>query len=182
VIPLEFFWDVWLGLWFAWCARERIKLDGVWCQPSLTLVLLFVAITRAPVALYLHLAHPNWSWLYLVDASRIPRLAVVPILAVIAGATLGGWYAGARLVRVVKEKVLVSGLWAIAALLTLITFLCRYRLLHYGSYRQFHAGHALPLGQVKLAYTLMAVVAGALVSVGFVGYELKRDGRRAASR
>ena len=139
-------------------------------------------MVRVPLALYLHLAHAHWSWLYLLDASQVPRLAIVPIVAAISGATLGGWYLGARLCRVVKEKVLLGGLLSTAGLLLLVTFLCRNRLLHYGSYAQFHAGHALPLGEVKLGYVLIAAVVGLFASVGFVGYELKRDGRRAASR
>jgi hypothetical protein len=173
---------VWLGLLFAWCARERVKLDGVWSQPSVTLVAVFIGMIRLPVALYLHLAHPHWSWLYLVDAGKVPRLTIVPIVAVASGSVIGGWYLGARLVRMVKEKILLSGLAASGALLFLVTFLCRDRLMHYGSYEQFHAGNALPLGDVKLGYVLIAVVVGVIASVGFVSWELKRDGRRAASR
>jgi hypothetical protein len=168
---------------FAWCARDRVRLDGVWAQPSVTLVAIFVVLVRIPVALYLHLAHPHWSWLYLLDGNKIPRLTVVPILAVASGAILGGWYLGARVVRLVKEeRYLLGGLAGTGAILLLITFLVRGRILQYGSYDQFHAGRSLPLGDVKLGYVLISVVVGMIASIALVGFELKRDGRRAASR
>ena len=81
-----------------------------------------------------------------------------------------------------KEKILLAGLAGSGALLLLVTFLVRSRLLHYGSYRQYHAGKSLPIGDVKLGYVLIALIAGLVASVSFVGWELKRDGRRAASR
>src|SRR5215470_15592182 len=78
--------ELWLGGFFAFCARARIRQAGPWAQPSLALVGTFVAILLAPATVYLYLAHPDWAWLYLVDPEHVPRLVVVPIVAMSAAA------------------------------------------------------------------------------------------------
>ena len=60
--------------------------------------------------------------------------------------------------------------------------LVRSRIFVAGSYETFRAGRALPLGDVKLGYVLVAVTIGLWGSIAYVGLELWRDGRRAASR
>lgn len=157
-------------------------MDGLWAQPSITMIALFAAMILAPTTLYFYLAHPDWSWLYLVDPARIPKLLVVSLVAVKAAALLGGYGAGVKLVRLGRDKVALYAAGGGFGLLTLLAFLLRHRLFRYASYEQFHQGFAISLGEVKLGYVLVAVTIGTWASIAFVGWELVRDGRRAASR
>ncbi len=136
----------------------------------------------APCALYFYLAHPDWSWLYLVDSARVPRLAVITVLAAQGGALVGGYYGAAKLVRGGKEVALRFTLAGAGALILILMLFLRARLTHYGTYAQFHGGRALPILDVKLGYVLIAVLIGVGAAAGVVGYELLRDGRRAAAR
>jgi hypothetical protein len=175
--------DVWLGGFFAWCARARLASGGPWTQPSSTLVALFVGIILVPITAYLYLAHPDWSWLYLVDPERVPRLFVVPIVAASAAAVAGGYYGAAVVLAKLRDRRVVPGLIAaVGALVLLLAFVARGRLLRYGSYDEFHGGRALPLFAVKLGYVLVAVIVGTAAAATFVAWELWRDARRAAAR
>ncbi len=175
--------DLWLGGLFAWCARARIVTGGPWSQPSATLVALFGAIILCPTTAYLYLAHPDWSWMYLVDPARVPRLSVVPVVGAGAGALAGGYYGAARILREARDgRLLPALLGAVAALGLLAGFLARGRLMRFGSYGDVHAGRALPLAEVKLGYVLVAVIVGTTAAAGFVAWELWRDARRATAR
>ena len=56
------------------------------------------AVVLAPITLYLYLAHPGWSWMYLVDPATIPGMAIVPLVVlvlifqrkIVSGLTAGG--------------------------------------------------------------------------------------------
>jgi hypothetical protein len=159
-----------------------VKADGPWSQPAISLVLLFLGIVVAPGTLYFYLVHPGWAWLYLVDPARMPRVAVIPVLAAHAGALVGGYYLAARLVRTGQELPLRIGLASAVAVLALAALLLRNRLFRYGTYEQFKVGRALPLMEVKLGYVLIAVCVGAAAAASVVAIELVRDGRRAAAR
>jgi hypothetical protein len=172
----------WLGLFFGWCARERVRADGPWAQPAISLVLVFVAIVVAPCGLYFYLVHPAWSWLYLVDDAKVPGFVAVTVVVAQAGALVLGYYGAAKLVRSGREPVLRFGLPGVAAFLLLMMILLRGRIGTYGSYVAFKEGYSRPLMDVKLGYVLIAVVIGAGAAAAVVAYELVRDGRRAAAR
>lgn len=178
-IPLSLLIDIWLGLLFAYCARARVRTDGVWSQPAISIVSLFVVVILLPTTLYIYLGHPGWTWLYLVNPNRITGVAVVSIAAACVGGAIGGYYGGGRLVRADKEKVLLIASGALALVIVALALLLRTRLLAYGSYEDFHAGRALPLGAVKLGYVLVPVLIGVCAAAIFVALELRRDGRRA---
>ena len=169
-------------MFFGWCARERLRVDGPWSQPAISLVLLFLAMILAPCAFYFYLAHADWSWLYLVDPAKVPRLAVVPVLAAQGGALVGAYYGASKLVRAGKELALRITLGSFGGVLLVLMLILRRRLTHYGTYEQFRAGQALPLLDVKLGYVLIAVCIGAGAAAAVVAYELTRDGKRAVAR
>lgn len=136
-----------------------------------------------PVTLYLYLAHPAWSWMYLFDPSDLPGLTVVALLAH-AGMLMAGWFAGARLVRAGKKREQAAR-YALAGgvLVVLVAIgLAWGRVGRYGSFGEYDDGRALELMEVKLGYVLVALVAGVGIAAGFVGLELMRDSRRVRAR
>ncbi len=168
---------------FAYCASARIRADGPWAQPPFTLVAIYAAIVLAPATAYLYLAYPDWSWLYLVDSRRVPRLFVVPAVTGAAAALLGGWYAVARLIsgRVPPRQVLAALAGTLLVGVALATLL-RDRLFHHASYPAYHAGEAVSLFAVKLGYVLVAMGVGMGAAAAHVAWVIWRDGRRASPR
>ncbi len=171
-----------LGLVFALCARDRVRADGPFAAPAFLLVLTFVGLVLLPAGLYLYVAHPAWTWMYLVDPADVPSLAVVPMLALHGGALVGGYYAGGRLVRADRQKALLYALAGGGVVLALIVLLLRERLFSYGTYLDWQRNTALDLMDVKLGYVLIALIPGIGAAAGFVAQELFRDSRRVRTR
>ncbi len=171
-----------LGLGFAVCARDRLRVDGTFATPAFPLVLTFTGMIVLPVTLYLYLAHTAWSWLYLVDPDHVPALAIVPVLVFHTAAVIGGWYAGARLLRTDRHKIALYIIGGGGALVLLMTALLWGRLGRYGSYEEFMAGRASALMAVKLGYVLVPVILGIGGAATFVAMELVRDSRRVRAR
>jgi hypothetical protein len=145
-------------------------------------VLIFLGIVLVPTTLYLYWAHPAWSWLYLVDPGSVPGLAVVPVLVVMGGIFVGGWYLGARLIRIDRGPVAAYVAAGGMALFLLLILLLRARLGSYGTYAEFRASTAAPLLERKLGWVLMALALGFGVSAGYTALELVRDSRRVRAR
>ena len=156
----------------------RIRSDGIWAQPVVSIVGVFVGVALVHATLYLYSAHPAWAWLYLLDPARTTGLAAVSVLAACLGAVGAGFYGAGKLVRREKDRVVLAVLAGIVAVLLLLAFLLRERLFSYGSYADFHRGRALPLGAVKLGYVLIALFIGLFAAASFVVWEIFRDSRR----
>ncbi len=171
-----------IGVSFALCARDRVRVDGPFATPAFVLVLLFVGAIVAPAALYLHLAHTAWSYLYLLDPDKLPHLAIVPLLAFHGGFVVGGWYLGARLLRADRRRpaAYVAGIGGLCFVASLAIFSAR--LGSYGTYSDYQNGSTYGLFEVKLGYVLVTLVLAVGVSAGFVALELIRDSRRVRAR
>lgn len=181
-MPIDIVILAWLGATFGFCARERLRADGTWAQPSLGLVGSFILLVVWPTGAYLYLLHPGWSWLFLVDPGRLPGLVILTVLVLHAAVLLGAYALAARLVRLGKEVVLRWAILAAPVVILVLIVILRGRLLRYGTFADFHGGSTLPLFSVKLGYVLVAVVAGGLGAAAVVSWELNKDSRRAASR
>ncbi len=171
-----------LGLAFALCARDRVRADGLFASPAFLLVLTFVGLVLLPAGLYLYIAHPAWTWMYMVDPADVPSLAVVPMLAIHGGAMVAGYYVGGRLIRGDRQRVLVYILAGGVVVLGLMILLLRERLFSYGTYMDWQRNTALDLMDVKLGYVLIALIPGIAAAAGFVALELFRDSRRVRTR
>ncbi len=159
-----------------------MKADGLFAAPAFPLVAIFIAVVVTPIALYLYLAHPAWSWMYLVDPGDVPGLAIVPLLVVHGGFVVLGWYLAGRLIRTGREKQARYGLLGASLVVLLATALGWGRIGHYGSYRDFHGGRAIDIFDVKLGYVLVGVALGIGAAAGYVALELVRDSRRVRTR
>jgi hypothetical protein len=148
----------------------------------LALVGTFFAIVLAPASAYLYLAHPDWMWHYLLDGERIPPLAVIPFLALLAGGMLGGYYGAVRLSARIGVRALVPAIAAVGGVVLVLMVVLRRRLGHYGDYAAFHNDVALGLLSVKLGVVLVPLLLAVLGSAVYVGWELRRDCKKVRER
>lgn len=159
-----------------------MRASGPFASPAFPLVLVFLGVVALPTSLYLYLAHPAWSWLYLVDPGRVPGIMIVPVLVAHGGALLGAWLAAAALIRADRDRTVLGTLAGAAAALVVVGTLLSGRLEAYGGYEVYHAGAAVGLLEVKLGYVLIATLLGIGAAAGFVAVELLRDSRSARQR
>ncbi len=159
-----------------------MRADGLFAAPAFPLVAIFIAVVLTPIALYLYLAHPSWSCMYLVDPEDVPGLAIVPLLVLHGGLVVAGWYLGGRLIRTGREKQARYGLLGAGLVVLLLSAIGWGRIGHYGSYRDFHGGRAIDLFDVKLGYVLVGLALGIGAAAGYVALELARDSRRVRTR
>ncbi|MDB4970522.1 MAG: hypothetical protein JWN44_6211 [Myxococcales bacterium] len=180
-VPFDLIFSVFVGLVFAACARVQFANGGSPWGRELAAVLSFEAIIVWPVALYFFLVHPAWSWMYLIDPARLPWGVSGLVLLGYAATLLAGYLAGWAMVRAHKEKILYAALAALG--LALITFLvaCRGRIAHAGTFDEYHAGHALNLGEGKLGWALAATSTGVAIAIVLVGFTLWEQGKRSRS-
>ena len=166
---------------FAACARTQFTGGGSPWGRELAAVLSFEAIIVWPVALYFYLVHPAWSWMYFVDPERLPTgislLVMLGYVATLLGGYLGGW----ALLRAHKDRILWGILAAVGVALIVFLIACRSRLAHTGTYEEYHAGHALTVGEGKLGWALAAASTGVAIAIVLVGFTLWEQGKRSRS-
>jgi hypothetical protein len=144
-------------------------------------VLSFEAIIGWPAAIYFYLVHADWSWMYRVDPASLPRGVLPLVLAAELVAMLAGYLGGWALVRRRGERALHLALGITFLLLLIGVAIHRSRIVVYGSYGAFRRHEALvPLGQVKLAWSLAGIGAGVLGAAAAVAWTLYTQGRRNA--
>jgi hypothetical protein len=151
-------------------------------MPVLGFVGAFTAFLVAPFALYLAWAHPDWSWMYVIDTSEL-SVALAPAWAVVqAGALFGGWALGGRLVRTGHHRRVAIAAAALGAVILALVVALGDRLALYGTYETFSYQVGLGLLEVKLGYVLVVVSMAMAAAVAQVGLELARDSRRVRAR
>ena len=180
-VPFDLILSVFVGLVFAACARVQFAQGGSPWGRELAAVLSFEGIIVWPTALYFYLVHPAWSWMYLIDPARLPWGIVVLVLLAYVATLLGGYLGGWALVRVRKEKILFAALAVVGVGLVVFLIMARGRISHTGTFDDFHAGHALALGEGKLGWALAASSTGVAIAVVLVGFTLWEQGKRSRS-
>jgi hypothetical protein len=167
-----------LGLAFASAAVNQFREGRSPWGRELLAVLSFEAIVLWPVAIYLYLVHPDWSWMYWVDPASLPRGLLGLVLAAWLVALLGGYLGGWALIRRRGQRSAWVALGAGAATWLTAVLVAHARISRYGTYAAFHQGKAVPLGTVKLAWVLPAIVIGVIAAAAAVGWTLYSQGRR----
>ncbi len=143
--------------------------------------MVFVVLIVTPFTLYLYALHPAWTWMYMLDPSKLHWLALIPLYVLHGGVVVLGWMGGARLIRVGRPKLALSGAVGLAAFAALLVVPLWGRLGRYGTYVEHQDNRALPIMEVKLGYVLVMLAFGLFVSALFVGVELSRDSHRVRS-
>ena len=174
--------NVAFGMAFALLARDRIRADGPFLGPPFLLVVLHAAGVIAPISLYFYTVHPAWAWHYLVDPDKVPGLALVPLVVGHGALVIGGWYAGALLLRAERRRILLYALAGLGVVFVVAAVLLGDRLTQSASYRGYHSGNGRNLLDVELGYALIVSLMAIAGSAGYVAVELVRDGRRVRSR
>jgi hypothetical protein len=167
-----------VGLGFAWCARVQFLGGATPWGRELAAVLSFEAIIVWPISLYYFLVFPDWSWMYLVDPDRLPRGVSVLVLLAFASVLVGGYLVGWALLRANREKWLWGALGGAALALLLIAVLCRRRLFASGTFAEYHAGHALSVGESKLSWSMGITIIAIGAAASLVGFTLYEQGKR----
>ena len=115
-------------------------------------------------------------------ATKVPALAIIPLVVAHALVVVGGWYLGAALVRADKGRVLLYALGA-AALGAVISVATLFpRLTAASSYRGYAAGVVARLMSVELGWAILVSAVATAAAGGYVVFELSRDSRRVRAR
>lgn len=180
-VPFDLIFSLFVGVLFAACARTQFVAGGSPFRREFAAVLSFEAIIVWPVALYFCLVHPAWSWMYFVDPARLPAGVTFLVLGANLATLLAGYLGGWALFRARKERGAFGLIGALGGGLVLFLALLRGRVSHSGSYAEYHAGHALALGEGKLGWALAAICTGVVIAIVLVGFTLWEEGKRSRS-
>jgi hypothetical protein len=180
-VPFDLMFSVLVGLVFAVCARQQFTGGAAPWGRELAAVMSFEAIVLWPVALYYYLVYPDWSWMYFVDARRLPAGISILVLLAYVAMLLGGYLAGWALLRAGKLRVLIGVTGGMAVALGGFVVACRSRFFSSGSFAEWHAGHSAPApssGDGKLSWALVVTGIGVSISIVVVGLALWEQGKR----
>ncbi len=183
-VPIDLLLSTLLGLAFAACARRQLIeandpaarfFEGAlgW---ELLAVVSFVALARGPVALYFAVVHTDWSFLYLVEPSRLPTGTAVLLLLAHLACVLGGWGAGLWLARRRLDGALAGAIGGVALAALALALGWHERLGSDTTFAGYRDGLRPPLGAAKLPWLLATTTLGQLVSAAGVGWMLLGQG------
>jgi hypothetical protein len=177
-VPFDLMFSLLVGLVFAGCARQQFSGGAAPWGRELAAVLLFQAIVLWPVALYYYLVYPDWSWMYFVDAHRLPSGVSILVLLACVAMLLGGYLSGWALLRSRRQRVLGGIVAGLLLFLIVFVIVARARLFSAGSFAEYHAGHAPSVNQGKLAWALVVTAIGVGIAAVVVGLALWEQGKR----
>lgn len=140
--------------------------------------LLFQLLVVTPSVIYLGLAFPDWSWLYLVEPLRLPFGVITLSVIGTAVAELSGYLGGWALLRARRRRELL-GVMGVATLALIVAILVlRERLGHAGTYAEYASGQAVPIAERKLGWALSIIGAGTVASLVLAIRFLIEQGQR----
>ena len=117
-------------------------------------------------------------WLYLVDPRRLPPGITIMFVLVSTAAVLGGYLGGWALLRARRRRELVAMiLLGVIGTLVAVAFV-RGRLGHAGTFFEYRAGHAAPVNERKLGWSLALLDSGMRVGLILSVLFLLAEGRR----
>lgn len=163
-----------IGVVAALAARVQLRLArSVVLNRWLAGLLIYQALIFSPLAAYVYVLHPAWSWSYLFAPEGLPDWLGLLVVALSTALAVTGWLVTARLLRTRRERqALYLALGAAGALLVVMA-ITGPRLWWIGSFGQYQGG-ADATGMVPLPGTRLGWVLGGAVPVGMavLGYLL----------
>ena len=131
-----------------------------------------------PAIAYLGAVHPAWSWLYLVEPSRLPVGTLALAIVGAAAATAAGYLSGWALIKARRLRELVGLMGVVAVGLVVTAVVVRARLAQAGTFGEWVAHEPAPLGARKLGLALAVVDLGLVAGLGIAISYLLEEGRR----
>ena len=177
-VPFDLIFSVLVGLVFAACARQQFTGGAAPWGRELAAIMTFEAIVLWPVALYYYMVYPDWSWMYFVDARRLPSGVSILVLLAHVATLMGGYLGGWALLRAGKQRALLGAVAGLTVSLIIFVIACRGRLFASGSFAQWSAGNAGSASDGKLAWALVVTAIGVATAIVVVGLALWEQGKR----
>lgn len=168
---------MWLGVAFAGAARERVRAEGAFASPPLTLVLLHTGLVML-VAAYFYIVHKEWAWHYWVDPRRVPLLATLPLVLAHGLLVISGWFAGTTCLRMRDPRAYWLLMGILTAAFVVISLVLGGRVSTSSTYVGWSRHVHVPLFDVALGYAMVVGAVTLFTSGVTVLFELLRDGRR----
>lgn len=164
-VPLFIVASAIVGLAFALAAWAQLENGRSPLGPTLWVPVLYQILLVTPAVLYLSLVHPAWSWLYLADPARLPLGTTAIAVLATAAAMIGGYLAGWGLLRAGRRRELAGAVALGMVALGVAMAVLRGRLGRSGTFAEFAAGAANPIGARKLGPALMLIAVGLLLGL-----------------
>jgi len=140
--------------------------------------LLFHVLFVTPSVIYLGLAFPDWSWLYLVEPRRLPFGTITLSVLATALAELGGYLGGWALLKARRRRELTLAVGLGTLTLIVVMLVLRERLSHAGTYAEYALGQAVPIAERKLSWALSIIGSGTVVGLVLAIRFLLEQGQR----
>ncbi|MCA9594173.1 MAG: hypothetical protein KC776_12705 [Myxococcales bacterium] len=168
-----------VGVGFAWAAREELGRAGTVLSRSLVVVCVFGAIVFAPIAAYFLALAPDWSFAYVIDTRRLPRIVELSLVLLDAlSVPLGFVLAAPRGTARPSAWAKLGALPALAVLVFAAAALPR--LTVSATYAQYHGDFGVrPVAGSPLGYALLWMSAVLLAAVAWTVHSLRRLGQSA---
>lgn len=167
-----------LGAWLAWAQRESLHREAM-ARRDTWIVGLFAGLVFAPAAGYFLVFAADWSYAYLLDASRIPSAVQLTLATGDAASVLAGYALARRALEASAPRALVAALALPMGLTLLATVALGARLSVDATYAQFHGGYgATPLAGSRLGAAVVWMDAVVAVGAVLAARALQRRRRR----
>lgn len=127
-----------------------------------------VLVAFVPFAAYYVRRYPDWSWMYLVDSGSIPAALTYGMLGVYMLFTWAGFELGAVLVTRVQPLVALLHAVSDGVVIVVISLWGWHRLLHAGTYAEYHGDGAPLIVHTPLFWVILAMGAVFLPALGLM--------------
>jgi hypothetical protein len=164
--PIDALLSFMLGGAIALACRVQLRLSPrPWYATRYFAALVgFNAMLVAPAAVYRYFFHPDWSAMYLVDASSFPALFGLGALVAVVGSGVGAFVLGAHCARAHREWLLLTTLAVAAAGIAVVAAVGYHRIRVVGSFEQWQGSFGLrPLLETEL-FVALALMGGCMLA------------------
>ena len=179
-IPAFIVLNALIGASVAYSARVQIRTlqRAIFSSRYFAALLMFGLMIVLPVGIYFQTFYPDWSWMYLVDTSKLRTGLVVMAMAVYPIAAVMSYLVGYFSARGKSDWVTLMFLVLMALGLAGLFWIAPDKLLWVGTYDQYHRNTGLT------AFTKSSLFPSTLLALGGIGvcwfyliYRFVQEGR-----
>lgn len=180
-IPYDVLLNLLIGLWIGFVARKQLRNEpSIYGNPYFESALLFQIFVMLPIAFYLYLKYPDWSWMYFIDPKELPPYsASLSLLLYPAAMVLGYAYAG-KAARRDQVKPIYSAMGATLFGLAMLAVSTLRRLWTVTTFDGYHQGLGIPIWEHPLLVELVIIISGILMVLGLISWRFLKEADRIA--